>query len=127
MSVPYSAFQLNLVSHIQVQRGQFDCLCSLFRQLMTSIHIDCVFYLSLGFISLAAGSMLHLIVEACIARKLIDTSAYFWPDYVVPQAPSNDSIITHESPWPTFMGGAPLTGSLKNALIMTPASRYKEF
>ncbi|KAH7654142.1 hypothetical protein IHE45_19G124400 [Dioscorea alata] len=74
----------------------------------------------------AAGSMLHLIVEACIARKLIDTSAYFWPDYVVPQAPSNDSITTHESPWPTFMGGAPLTGSLKNALIMTPASSQLE-
>ncbi|KAJ0975421.1 hypothetical protein J5N97_017386 [Dioscorea zingiberensis] len=70
----------------------------------------------------AVGSMLHLIVEACIARKLVDTSAYFWPGYVVPQAPSNDSISTHESPWSTFMAGAPLIGSLKNALIMTPAS-----
>ncbi|GFY82543.1 REF4-related 1 [Actinidia rufa] len=30
----------------------------------------------------AGGDMRHLIVEACIARKLIDTSAYFWPGYV---------------------------------------------
>ncbi|KAF7852282.1 hypothetical protein BT93_L4576 [Corymbia citriodora subsp. variegata] len=28
------------------------------------------------------GNMRHLIVEACIARRLMDTSAYFWPGYV---------------------------------------------
>ncbi|KAG1371452.1 mediator of RNA polymerase II transcription subunit 33A [Cocos nucifera] len=69
----------------------------------------------------AVGNMLHLIVEACIARNLIDTSAYFWPGYVVPSAPSKDSLLVQESPWSTFMEGAPLNGSLKNALMVTPA------
>lgn len=29
-----------------------------------------------------SGNLRHLIVEACIARNLLDTSAYFWPGYV---------------------------------------------
>ncbi|XP_072997248.1 mediator of RNA polymerase II transcription subunit 33A-like [Typha latifolia] len=74
----------------------------------------------------AVGTMLHLIVEACIARNLIDTSAYFWPGYVVPCVPSKDPTLTQESPWSTFMQGAPLTGSLKNALMATPASSVAE-
>lgn len=68
--------------------------------------------------------MLHLLVEACIARNLIDTSAYFWPGYVVPSAPSKDSLLVQESPWSTFMEGAAVNGSLKNALLLTPATRY---
>ncbi|XP_038988885.1 mediator of RNA polymerase II transcription subunit 33A-like isoform X2 [Phoenix dactylifera] len=72
------------------------------------------------------GNMLHLIVEACIARNLIDTSAYFWPGYVVPSAPSKDSLLVQESPWTTFMEGAPLNGSLKNALMVTPATSVVE-
>ncbi|KAH7667436.1 hypothetical protein IHE45_12G057800 [Dioscorea alata] len=74
----------------------------------------------------AVGSMLHLIVEACIARKLIDTSAYFWPNYVVASAPSKESSSFNESPWLTFMEGAPLSSSLKNDLMATPASRIAE-
>lgn len=74
---------------------------------------------------LAVGNMRHLIVEACIARKLIDTSAYFWPGYVSVSATSlADSSLVQASPWSTFMEGSQLTDALKNALIATPASRY---
>ncbi|CAA6654567.1 unnamed protein product [Spirodela intermedia] len=62
----------------------------------------------------AVGNMIHLIVEACIARKLIDTSVYFWSGYVV------------LSPWLKFMEGAQLTNSLTNALVVTPASTVTE-
>ncbi|RWW46877.1 hypothetical protein BHE74_00047171 [Ensete ventricosum] len=75
---------------------------------------------------LVVGNMLHLIVEACIARNLIDTSAYFWPGYVVPSALSRDSTSVQDSPWSTFLEGAPLTGSLKNSLMVTPASSLVE-
>jgi len=73
--------------------------------------------------SVAVGNMLHLIVEACIARNLIDTSAYFWPGYVS-SAPSKNSTLVQESPWSVFMEGAQVTDSLKNSLIETPASRF---
>lgn len=73
------------------------------------------------------GNMRHLIVEACIARKLIDTSAYCWSDYV------SDSVISlpdtspvQKSPWSTFMEGTSLNGPLVNALITTPASSLAE-
>lgn len=69
--------------------------------------------------------MRHLIVEACIARNLIDTSAYLWPTYVsTPMISVSDSLSAEESPWSIFMDGAPLHGSLVNSLITTPASRY---
>ncbi|OUZ99643.1 hypothetical protein BVC80_9061g76 [Macleaya cordata] len=76
----------------------------------------------------AGGTMLHLIVEACIARKLIDTSAYFWPGYVSapPITSLSDSSLGQGSPWSTFMEGAQLVGPLKNALIATPASSLVE-
>ncbi|XP_068669237.1 mediator of RNA polymerase II transcription subunit 33A-like [Aristolochia californica] len=75
----------------------------------------------------AAGSMQHLIVEACIARKLIDTSTYFWPGYVTPcTASQTDPLPVQGSPWSTFMEGAPINGPLKNALIETPASSLAE-
>jgi hypothetical protein len=72
--------------------------------------------------------MRHLIVEACIARSLIDTSAYVWPGYVPASIISlSDSSSIEKSPWLIFMEGAPLNGSLINSLIMTPASRYNNF
>ncbi|PKU66907.1 mediator of RNA polymerase II transcription subunit 33A isoform X2 [Dendrobium catenatum] len=74
----------------------------------------------------AVGNMLHLIVEACIARKLIDTSAYFWPGYVVPYATSKDSMLIQESSWSTFMEGGQLNGSLEKILITVPASSVAE-
>lgn len=63
--------------------------------------------------------MLHLIVEACIARNLIDTSAYLWSGYVVPL---EESCRAQESPWSALIEGSPLM-ELKDALMVTPASR----
>lgn len=69
--------------------------------------------------------MRHLIVEACIARNFIDTSAYFWPGYVPASAISlSDASPVQESPWSKFMEGAPLSGNLISSLVSTPASRY---
>lgn len=70
--------------------------------------------------------MRHLIVEACIARNLIDVSAYFWPGYVSDSLESLlDSSPKEISPWSVFMEGAPLTESLISSLITTPATRYE--
>lgn len=71
--------------------------------------------------------MRHLILEACIARNLIDSSAYFWPGYVSTSAVSpSDTPVIEKSPWSTFMEGEPLSGSLIDSLFTTPASRYNE-
>eukprot|EP00258_Populus_trichocarpa_P046287 XP_024462306.1 mediator of RNA polymerase II transcription subunit 33A isoform X1 [Populus trichocarpa] len=74
-----------------------------------------------------SGNMRHLIVEACIARGLLDTSAYFWPGYV------NGCInqIPHSMPaqvpgWSSFMKGVPLSLSMVNALVSSPASSLAE-
>ncbi|KAI9152792.1 hypothetical protein LWI28_001261 [Acer negundo] len=75
----------------------------------------------------SGGNMRHLIVEACIARNLIDTSAYFWPGYVsasVVALPDLSSV--QKSPWTAFMEGASLDGSLINSLFSTPASSLAE-
>ena len=77
---------------------------------------------------LAVGNMRHLIVEACIARNLLDTSAYFWPGYV--NACSNQlsrNVPSQVTGWSSLMKGSPLTPALVNALISTPASRYAPF
>ncbi|GMH10069.1 hypothetical protein Nepgr_011910 [Nepenthes gracilis] len=76
----------------------------------------------------AEGNMRHLIVEACIARNLMDTSAYLWPGYVSPSLVTSvlDTLSVQSSPWTTFMDGASLTGSLVNALVATPASSIAE-
>ncbi|KAL5738909.1 hypothetical protein ACOSQ2_028089 [Xanthoceras sorbifolium] len=75
----------------------------------------------------SGGNMRHLIVEACIARNLIDTSAYFWPGYVSASVVAlADLSSVQKSPWSTFMEGAPLDGSLINSLSSTPASSLAE-
>ena len=69
--------------------------------------------------------MRHLIVEACIARNLLDTSAYFWQGYVngcINQMPQ--SLPPQAPGWTAFMKGAPLNHIMINALTSTPASRY---
>ncbi|XP_047333789.1 mediator of RNA polymerase II transcription subunit 33A [Impatiens glandulifera] len=74
-----------------------------------------------------SGTMHHLIVEACIARNLLDTSAYFWPGYVngcISQLPHNLPI--QASAWSSFMKGAPLTPIMTNALVSAPASSLAE-
>lgn len=71
-----------------------------------------------------SGNLHHLIVEACIARNLLDTSAYFWPGYVngrMNQLPH--SMLTQVPDWSSFMKGAPLTPAMINALVSSPASR----
>ena len=76
---------------------------------------------------LAAGNLRHLIVEACIARNLLDTSAYFWPGYVngrINQMPHN--VSGQVLGWSTLMKGAQLIPSMINALATTPASRYAD-
>ncbi|XP_047069806.1 mediator of RNA polymerase II transcription subunit 33A-like [Lolium rigidum] len=74
----------------------------------------------------AVGNMLHLIVEACISRNLIDTTAYLWPGYIVLSGHLKDTVLPQESPWLNFMQGAPLSDPLKTALISTPASSVAE-
>lgn len=74
----------------------------------------------------AVGNMLHLIVEACISRNLIDTTAYLWPGYVILSGHLKDTTLPQESPWLKFMQGAPLSDPLKTALISTPASSVAE-
>ena len=74
---------------------------------------------------LAAGNLRHLIVEACIARNLLDTSAYFWPGYV--NGRSNQlprSVPGPISGWSSLMKGSLLTPPMINVLVSTPASRY---
>ncbi|KAM1110892.1 hypothetical protein ACFX13_010309 [Malus domestica] len=75
----------------------------------------------------AGGDMRHLIVEACIARNLIDTSVYYWPSYVSASTMSpSDTLPIQKSPWSTFMEGEPLRDSVINSLITTPASSLEE-
>ncbi|CAB4315432.1 unnamed protein product [Prunus armeniaca] len=75
----------------------------------------------------SGGDMRHLIVEACIARNLIDTSAYFWPGYVSASTFSlSDTSPVQKSLWSTFMEGAPLRDSLIKSLIRTPVSSLAE-
>ncbi|XP_027351065.1 mediator of RNA polymerase II transcription subunit 33B-like [Abrus precatorius] len=74
-----------------------------------------------------SGNLRHLIVEACIAKNLLDTSAYFWPGYV--NACSNqipDSISDHMNGWSSLMEGSQLTPGLVNVLVATPASSLAE-
>ncbi|XP_038876267.1 mediator of RNA polymerase II transcription subunit 33A-like isoform X2 [Benincasa hispida] len=75
----------------------------------------------------SSGNMRHLIVEACIARNLLDTSAYFWRGYVngcISQMPQ--SIPPQAPGWSAFMKGAPLNHIMINALTSTPASSLAE-
>ncbi|XP_031279902.1 mediator of RNA polymerase II transcription subunit 33B [Pistacia vera] len=74
-----------------------------------------------------SGNMQHLIVESCIARNLLDTSAYLWSANVngrSNQIPRN--VATQTPGWSSLMKGSPLTPSLINALIATPASSLAE-
>lgn len=69
--------------------------------------------------------MRHLIVEACIARDLLDTSAYFWPGYVNGRSSQMPRSVPNPMPgWSSLMKGSPLTPPMVNALVSTPASRY---
>ncbi|XP_041001002.1 mediator of RNA polymerase II transcription subunit 33A-like [Juglans microcarpa x Juglans regia] len=74
-----------------------------------------------------SGNMRHLIVEACIARNLLDTSAYFWPGYVNGNISEKPRGLSSEVPgWTSFMQGASLTQVMISALVSSPASRLEE-
>ncbi|CAH2057596.1 unnamed protein product [Thlaspi arvense] len=77
--------------------------------------------------SACSGNMRHLVVEACISRNLLDTSAYLWPGFVIRgtnQVPQG--IAGNISCWSLVMKGSSLTPSLTNSLITTPASSLAE-
>ncbi|KAF8387992.1 hypothetical protein HHK36_026658 [Tetracentron sinense] len=98
-----------LISGITVGSGYFECIS------MNDMPMNC------------SGNMRHLIVEACIARNLLDTSAYFWPGYVngcINQIPH--SVPGQVPSWSSLMKGAPLTPSITNALASAPASCLAE-
>ncbi|KAK4855558.1 hypothetical protein QYF36_008483 [Acer negundo] len=97
------------VSGINVGTAYFECIN------MKDMPVNC------------SGNMRHLIVEACIARNLLDTSAYFWPGYVnghINQVPH--SMPAQVSSWSLFMNGAPLTPVMIKALVSSPASSLAE-
>ncbi|CAN0856442.1 Mediator of RNA polymerase II transcription subunit 33A [Linum grandiflorum] len=72
------------------------------------------------------GNMRHLIVEACIARNLLDTSAYFWPGYVNGHINQIPNVPPQMPGWSSFFKGAPLTPIIINAMVSTPASSLAE-
>ncbi|EPS68585.1 hypothetical protein M569_06182 [Genlisea aurea] len=74
------------------------------------------------------GSLHHLIIESCIARNLLDTSAYRWPGYVNGNGnkPQHDPPPSEMTGWSAFMKGASLTPAMIAALVSTPASSYAE-
>lgn len=77
--------------------------------------------------SFSAGNMRHLIVEACIARNLLDTSAYLWPGYGNGHINQRPQCMPAPVPgWSSFMKGEPLTSVLVNALVSSPATRYDQ-
>jgi hypothetical protein len=74
-----------------------------------------------------SGNLWHLIVEACIARNLLDTSAYVWPGYVKGRSNQLPRTVTGQMPgWSSLMKGSPLTPPMLTALVSTPASSLAE-
>ncbi|XP_027364485.1 mediator of RNA polymerase II transcription subunit 33A isoform X3 [Abrus precatorius] len=97
------------VSGITAASAYFDCLS------MTEMPVDC------------SGNLRHLIVEACIARNLLDTSAYLWPGYVNGRINQLPQCMPAQVPgWSSFMKGAPLTSVMINALVSSPATSLAE-
>ncbi|KAB1214266.1 Mediator of RNA polymerase II transcription subunit 33A [Morella rubra] len=97
------------VSGISVGSAYFECIG------VKDMPVNC------------SGNMRHLIVEACIARNLLDTSAYLWPGYVNGRISQIPATVSAQAPsWSSFMKGAPLNPVLINALVSTPALSLAE-
>ncbi|CAA2957934.1 Hypothetical predicted protein [Olea europaea subsp. europaea] len=94
----------------------------------SDIHVDSAYFECVNIADMpinCSGNLHHLIVEACIARNLLDTSAYFWPGYVNGRINKlHQNVPTHMPGWSSFMKGSSLTQLMINALALTPASRY---
>ncbi|KAK6141434.1 hypothetical protein DH2020_024839 [Rehmannia glutinosa] len=74
-----------------------------------------------------SGNLRHLIVEACIARNVLDTSAYLWPGYVKGRSNQIPRNISGQMPgWSSLMKGSPLTPPMISALVSTPATSLAE-
>ncbi|KAL3531373.1 hypothetical protein ACH5RR_010695 [Cinchona calisaya] len=74
-----------------------------------------------------SGTLQHLIVEACIARNVLDTSAYLWPGYVKGRTNQMPRSISGQMPgWSSLVKGSPLTPSMISALVSIPASSLAE-
>ncbi|KAK9068995.1 hypothetical protein SSX86_013111 [Deinandra increscens subsp. villosa] len=74
-----------------------------------------------------SGDLRHLIVEACIARQLLDTSVYLWPGYAKGHTNQLSHPIAGQMPgWSSLMKGSPLTPPMVQALVSTPASSLAE-
>lgn len=74
-----------------------------------------------------SGNMRHLIVEACIARNILDMSAYSWPGYVNGRINQIPQSLPNEVPcWSSFVKGAPLNAAMVNTLVSVPASSLAE-
>ncbi|KAI3449600.1 hypothetical protein Pfo_006265 [Paulownia fortunei] len=74
-----------------------------------------------------SGNLRHLIVEACIARNVLDTSAYLWPGYVKGRCNQIPRNISGQMPgWSSLMKGSPLTPPMVSALVSTPATSLAE-
>ncbi|KAK4418241.1 Mediator of RNA polymerase II transcription subunitA [Sesamum alatum] len=74
-----------------------------------------------------SGNLRHLIVEACIARNVLDTSAYLWPGYVKGRWNQIPRNISGQMPgWSSLMKGSPLTPPMVSALVSTPATSLAE-
>ncbi|KAA3475022.1 mediator of RNA polymerase II transcription subunit 33B-like isoform X1 [Gossypium australe] len=101
-----AAKAIMFVSGLTVGNGYYECMS------INDMPINC------------SGNMRHLIVEACIARNLLDTSAYVWPGYVNARANIPRNVPVQVTGWSSLMKGSPLTPTLINALIATPASSY---
>ncbi|KAL4351458.1 hypothetical protein GQ457_06G029490 [Hibiscus cannabinus] len=103
-----AAKAIMFVSGLTVGNGYYECGS------INDMPINC------------SGNMRHLVVEACIARNLFDTSAYVWPGYVNARANIPCNVPVQVTGWSSLMKGSPLTPSLANALIATPASSLAE-
>ncbi|KAL1072131.1 hypothetical protein V6Z11_D11G133400 [Gossypium hirsutum] len=103
-----AAKAIMFVSGLTVGNGYYECMS------INDMPMNC------------SGNMRHLIVEACIARNLLDTSAYVWPGYVNARANIPRNVPVQVIGWSSLMKGSPLTPTLINALIATPASSLAE-
>ncbi|KAH7522398.1 hypothetical protein FEM48_Zijuj07G0134100 [Ziziphus jujuba var. spinosa] len=116
-----------LVSSLQML-GDYQGLLAPPQSVISAAHqaaAKAVFFIS-G-VGVGTGNLRHLIVEACIARNLLDTSAYFWPGYVnghINQIPHG--VPSQVPGWSSFMKGAALTPVMINALVSSPASSLAE-
>ncbi|KAL3647907.1 hypothetical protein CASFOL_008875 [Castilleja foliolosa] len=73
-----------------------------------------------------SGNLRHLIVEACIARNVLDTSAYLWPGYLKGRCNHPRNISGQMPGWSSLLKGLPLTPPMISVLISTPATSLAE-